>query len=124
MRWTDIIVRHSGYADPVIHEKKRQRNQLLLTRELAERPNDPFIYYYLGTLAFERKQWRRKAAGLRYILSLAKWGTRESIACKLFAMIAWTNLGDIMALRYALNRRRTRAFTISSPMATFGSARR
>lgn len=88
-QWTDIVIRHTGYADPVIHERKRQRNLLLLQRELAERPDDPFIYYYLGTLAFEREQWQ-EALGY-YILSLAKWGTRESIACKLFAMIAWTN---------------------------------
>ena len=87
--WTDIVVRHSGYADPVIHEQKRQRNLVLLQRELAERPNDPFVYYYLGTLAFERKQWQ-EALGY-FILSLAKWGTTQSIACKLFAMIAWTN---------------------------------
>jgi glycosyltransferase involved in cell wall biosynthesis len=89
MQWTDIIVRHTGYIDPVIHEQKRQRNLLLLNKELAERPNDPFIYYYMGTLAFEREQWQ-EALGY-YILSLAKWGTSESIACKLFAMIAWTN---------------------------------
>ncbi len=89
MIWTDIEVRHFGYADPVIHEQKRQRNLALLHRELAERPMDPFIYYYLGTLAFEREQWQ-EALGY-FILSLAKWGTSESIACKLFAMIAWTN---------------------------------
>jgi len=89
IKWTDIIVRHSGYANPIIHEQKRQRNLVLLHRELAEHPNDPFIYYYLGTLAFERKQWQ-EALGY-YILSLAKWGTSQAIACKLFAMIAWTN---------------------------------
>jgi glycosyltransferase involved in cell wall biosynthesis len=89
MQWTDIIVRHSGYADPAIHEQKRQRNLILLQRELAERPNDPFIYYYLGTLAFEREQWQESLG--YYTLSLAKWGTTQSIACKLFAMIAWTN---------------------------------
>ena len=88
-KWTDIVVRHSGYANPVIHEQKRQRNLILLQRELAERPNDPFVYYYLGTLAFEREQWQ-EALGY-YILSLAKWGNSQSIACKLFAMIAWTN---------------------------------
>ena len=88
-KWTDIVVRHSGYTDPVIHEQKRQRNQILLQRDLLERPNDPFTYYYLGTLAFERKQLQ-EALGY-YILSLAKWGTGLSIGCKLFAMIAWTN---------------------------------
>ncbi len=89
MVWTDIVIRHTGYVDPVVHERKRQRNLILLQKELAERPDDPFIYYYLGTLAFERDQWQ-EALGY-FILSLAKWGTTESIACKLFAMIAWTN---------------------------------
>ncbi len=88
-KWTNIIVKHTGYVDPVVHERKRQRNLLLLQRELAERPDDPFTYYYLGTLAFERERWK-EALGY-FILSQAKWGTTESIACKLFAMIAWTN---------------------------------
>ncbi|HZZ78870.1 MAG TPA: glycosyltransferase [Gemmataceae bacterium] len=95
IRWTDIVVRHTGYANPVLHEQKRQRNLLLLQRELAERPNDPFVYYYLGTLAFEREQWL-EALGY-YTISLAKWGRTESIACKLFAMIAWANQ---LLLRY------------------------
>jgi glycosyltransferase involved in cell wall biosynthesis len=89
MTWTDIIIRHTGYVDAAVHEQKRQRNQSLLQKELAERPDDPFIYYYLGTLAFERKRWQ-EALGY-FILSLAKWGTTESIACKLYAMISWTN---------------------------------
>jgi glycosyltransferase involved in cell wall biosynthesis len=87
--WTDIVIRHLGYMDEAVHEQKRQRNQILLQRQLAERPDDPFIYYYLGTLAFERKRWQ-EALGY-FIVSLAKWGTTDSIACKLFAMIAWTN---------------------------------
>ena len=32
MPHTDIIIRHSGYADPLIHEQKRQRDQLLLQK--------------------------------------------------------------------------------------------
>ena len=51
-KWTDIIVRHSGYADPVIREQKRQRNLILLHRDLAEHPNDPFIYYYPAVSRF------------------------------------------------------------------------
>jgi glycosyltransferase involved in cell wall biosynthesis len=88
-KWTDIAVRHTGYADPVIHERKRQRNQVLLHRELADRPDDPFIYYYLGMFAFERKRWL-EALGY-FTVSQAKWGIAESIGCKLFAIIAWTN---------------------------------
>ncbi len=89
MIWTDIIVRHTGYADAVTHQRKRERDLNLLMKEYAERPNDPFVLYYLGTTAFERKQWQ-EALGY-FMLSLAKWGTTESIACKLFAMISWTN---------------------------------
>ena len=88
MRWTDIIVRHGGYVDSVIHEQKRQRNLILLHQELAERPNDPFIYYYLGTTAFERKEWQ-EALGY-FLISQAKCGTKDAIGCKLFGMLAWT----------------------------------
>lgn len=87
--WTDIAIRHTGYVDPIIHEQKRQRNLVLLQRELAERPDDPFVYYYLGALSFERDKWQ-EALGY-FILGLSKWGPRESISCKLFALIAWTN---------------------------------
>ena len=34
--------------------------EILLQKELAERPDDPFIYYYLGTLAFERSGGRKR----------------------------------------------------------------
>ncbi len=81
MTWTDIRIRHMGYVDPVVHEQKRQRNLMLLQKELADRPDDPFIYYYLGTLSFEREQWQ-EALGY-FILSVAKWGTTQAIACKL-----------------------------------------
>jgi glycosyltransferase involved in cell wall biosynthesis len=87
--WTDIVIRHTGYADAATHERKRERDLKLLMKEHADRPDDPFVLYYLGMLAFERKRWQ-EALGY-FILSLAKWGTAESIACKLFAMIAWTN---------------------------------
>src|SRR5262249_44869441 len=89
MTWTDIVIRHTGYVDPATHERKRQQNLVLLHKELAERPEDPFIYYYLGTAAFEQNRWQ-EALGY-FILALAKWGTTQSIACKLFVMITWTN---------------------------------
>jgi glycosyltransferase involved in cell wall biosynthesis len=89
MVWTDIVIRHMGYLDPVVHERKRQRNLLLLRKELTDRPEDPFNYYYMGALAFERSKWL-EALGY-YTLSLAKCGPTLSISCKLFAMIAWTN---------------------------------
>jgi glycosyltransferase involved in cell wall biosynthesis len=61
-KWTDIVVRHSGYADPVIHERKRQRNLVLLYNELAERPNDPlFITTSAQSLSSENIGWKRWA---------------------------------------------------------------
>jgi glycosyltransferase involved in cell wall biosynthesis len=89
MTWTDIVIRHRGYADAAVHERKRQRNLTLLQKDLGDRPDDAFTYYYVGTSAFERGQWL-EALGY-FIVSLAKWGTTQSIACKLFAMIAWSN---------------------------------
>ncbi len=88
MKRTDIDVRHTGYSDAEIHEKKRERNLILLHREMAERPDDPFIYYYFGTTEFERKQWQ-EALGY-FLIGQAKCKSKESISCKLFAMIAWT----------------------------------
>ena len=56
IRWTNIILRHSGYADPVIHDQ--QQNLVVPNRELAERQNDPYAYYYLP-------RWHSSGSGRR-----------------------------------------------------------
>ncbi len=49
VRWTDITVRHTGYTDPALRERKLQRDSRILESELAERPGDPFVLFNLGS---------------------------------------------------------------------------
>ena len=72
VQWTDITVRHTGYTDPALRERKLQRDCKILLEELAERPDDPFVLFNLGSIAIERKDW---AAALEYLRhSLARLG--------------------------------------------------
>ncbi len=38
VRWTDLTVRHTGYTDPALRERKLQRDCKILEAKLAERP--------------------------------------------------------------------------------------
>jgi glycosyltransferase involved in cell wall biosynthesis len=48
VRWTDLIVTHTGYIDPALRQRKTQRNLRLLHLEEAEQPDDPFTLFNLG----------------------------------------------------------------------------
>ena len=39
-KWTNITIRHTGYANAEVKERKRQRDWEILHQELASRPND------------------------------------------------------------------------------------
>jgi uncharacterized protein HemY len=45
------------------------RDEAILRAELAERPDDPFILFNLGSIAIERKQWRESLGLLRRSLA-------------------------------------------------------
>ncbi len=55
VRWTDLTVRHTGYTDPALRERKLQHDCKILEDELAERPDDPFVLFNLGSIAVERQ---------------------------------------------------------------------
>ncbi len=57
LRRTGITLRHTGYADPGLVARKTERNLRILNKAMAERPEDPHVLYYLGSLAFEREEW-------------------------------------------------------------------
>jgi tetratricopeptide (TPR) repeat protein len=69
----------------------------VLRAELAERPDDPFVLFNLGSIAIERQDWRPAIPLLRK--SLAGSATSDSITRKLFALIARCHqmLGDSAA---------------------------
>jgi tetratricopeptide (TPR) repeat protein len=52
----------------------------------AERPNDPFVLFNLGSIAIERRNWRQAIDRLRH--SLAGSAPTDSITRKLYALIA------------------------------------
>jgi glycosyltransferase involved in cell wall biosynthesis len=86
VRWTDVVIRHDGYADPEVEARKLQRNIKILERELAERPDDPFVLFNLGASTLQRKEY---SAALGFLeRSLARSAPRDSIVRKLYALIA------------------------------------
>jgi tetratricopeptide (TPR) repeat protein len=49
VKWTDVVIDHSGYDySPEGQAKKRARDLHLLELESAERPNHPFVLFNLG----------------------------------------------------------------------------
>ena len=95
VRWTDITDRHTGYTDPALRERKLKRDSKILEAELAERPDDPFVLFNLGSIAVERQDWAIALGHLQR--SLRGSAPTDSIVRKLFALIArcHQSLGDI-----------------------------
>jgi tetratricopeptide (TPR) repeat protein len=86
VRWTELIVRHTGYTDPELRARKLDRDNRILKGELAERPDDPFVLFNLGSIAVERHQWPEALVFLKR--SLAGSAPTDSIVRKLYALIA------------------------------------
>jgi glycosyltransferase involved in cell wall biosynthesis len=43
VRWTDLVVRHTGYVDLALRDRELDRDARILREELKARPDDPFI---------------------------------------------------------------------------------
>jgi glycosyltransferase involved in cell wall biosynthesis len=95
--WTDITVRHTGYSDRALRARKLERDSRILLQELAERPDEPFTLFNLGSIAVERCQWNEALGYLRK--SLEHSAPTDSITRKLFALIArcYQMMGDFPA---------------------------
>jgi glycosyltransferase involved in cell wall biosynthesis len=86
VHWTDVVVRHTGYTNRDLRLKKLERDSKILREDLAERPDDPFVLFNLGSIAIERQDWREALDYLRH--SLAGSAPMDSITRKLHALIA------------------------------------
>ncbi len=86
VRWTDVTVRHTGYADPALRARKLERDTAILREELAARPRDPFVLFNLGNVAIERESWQEALDYLR--ASLSGSAPQDSITRKLFVLIS------------------------------------
>jgi tetratricopeptide (TPR) repeat protein len=94
VRWTNVIVRHTGYVDTALRARKLDRDTRLLRVDLEDHPQDPFILFNMGAIAIERRQWHEAIGFLER--SLAGSAPTDSIVRKLFALIARAHqmLGD------------------------------
>jgi hypothetical protein len=86
VRWTDVVIRHDGYADPGVEARKLERNVKILERELAKRPDDPFVLFNLGASAVQRKKYHATLGLLERSLGLST--LRDSIVRKLDALFS------------------------------------
>jgi tetratricopeptide (TPR) repeat protein len=86
VQWSDVVVRHTGYVDRELRNRKLDRDCKILDDELAERTDDPFVLFNLGAIAIERQDWPRALEHLRH--SLAGSAPTDSITKKLYALIA------------------------------------
>jgi hypothetical protein len=50
VRWTDLTVRHTGYADPELQARNLDHDTRILTGAL----DDPVVLFNLGSIAVER----------------------------------------------------------------------
>ncbi len=101
VRWTDVTVRHTGYTDPALRERKLKWDNKILEAELSERPGDPFVLFNLGSIAVERQDWPTDLGYLQR--SMRGSDSSDSIVRKLFALIARCDqmLGDLPAVLHA-----------------------
>jgi predicted O-linked N-acetylglucosamine transferase (SPINDLY family)/GT2 family glycosyltransferase len=94
VRWADAVVHHAGYQDPALRGRKLQRDLRLLQLEDADRPDDPFTLFNLGSVYQELGRHAEALPLLRR--SLEKSHPQDSIVRKLFALIVQChrNLGS------------------------------
>jgi tetratricopeptide (TPR) repeat protein len=94
VRWTDLVVRHTGYSDVALRARKLERDARILHEELKDRPDEPFLLFNLGAIAVERRDWAGALGYLRRSLRFS--APTDSITRKLFALIARDHqmLGD------------------------------
>jgi tetratricopeptide (TPR) repeat protein len=108
VRFTDIVLEHTGYQDPALRLKKTERNLRLLHLEEAEQPDDPFTLFNLGWAYQELGQAERALPYLRR--SLNRCGPGDSIVRKLYVLLvqAHRELGQGQEAAAALRAGRAR----------------
>jgi glycosyltransferase involved in cell wall biosynthesis len=84
---TNLYVVHSGYDhSPEGQVRKRERDWSLLEKDLAERPDHPFVLFNIGMTAYHTREFDRALPPLLRCLEICK--PRESITRKVYAMLA------------------------------------
>jgi tetratricopeptide (TPR) repeat protein len=90
VRFTDIVLEHTGYQDPALRRQKLERNLRLLHLDLADRPDDPFTLFNLGLVYGQIERQADAVACLRK--SLERCHPGDSIVSKLYAALVNAHL--------------------------------
>jgi tetratricopeptide (TPR) repeat protein len=85
VRWSDVVIHHTGYRDPALRGQKLERDLRLLHLEDADRPDHPFTLFNLGSIHAELGRPEQALPLLRR--SLERSAPRDSIVRKLYALI-------------------------------------
>jgi GT2 family glycosyltransferase/tetratricopeptide (TPR) repeat protein len=86
IRFTDVAVHHTGYCDGALRRRKLERDLRLLNLEQAERADDPFTLFNLGSVYQELGRYTEAIQLLQR--SLERSAPADSITHKLYALIA------------------------------------
>jgi tetratricopeptide (TPR) repeat protein len=86
VRFTDILIEHSGYVDPAQRRAKLERNLRLLRLDLAERPDDAFTLFNVGWAYTDLGLWADALPPLERSLQHSRPG--DSITPKLYVLVA------------------------------------
>jgi glycosyltransferase involved in cell wall biosynthesis len=88
-----VYVVHSGYDhSPEGQVKKRQRDLTILEKDLADRPDHPFVLFNIGMTAYHMKEYAQAEAALGRCLELSR--PHESTVRKVYAMLAGCRLAQ------------------------------
>jgi tetratricopeptide (TPR) repeat protein len=102
---TDLHVVHSGYDySPEGQARKRQRDLTILEKDLADRPDHPFVLFNIGMTAHHLQDYDKAIPALERCLMLSK--PRESTVRKVYAMQAGCHLGkgDLRAAKDTIDK--------------------
>jgi hypothetical protein len=86
IRWTDVVVRHTGYAEPGLRRRKLGRDLKILEAERREHPDEPFVLFNLGQVSLDLGDTRSALTHLQRSLDRSAAG--DSITRKLYALIS------------------------------------
>jgi tetratricopeptide (TPR) repeat protein len=86
VRWCDVVVHHVGYQDAALRRRKLHRDERLLRLEIAEKPDEPFVLFNLGSIAAELGRFDEALTLLQRSLDLSH--PSASIVRKLYALLA------------------------------------
>jgi GT2 family glycosyltransferase/tetratricopeptide (TPR) repeat protein len=85
VRWSDVVVHHTGYQDRTLRKKKLGRDLRILEQEHAELGDHPFTLFNLGSVY---QELGRHAEALNFLRrSLERSHPSDSIVRKLYALI-------------------------------------